>query len=69
MERLFWRIENPANCEDTDDDPVDRFREVRDEIDERIAAWLGKFHERLDRSAVAALDAPLLPSVFAVDRS
>lgn len=69
VERLFWRIENPANCEDTDDDPVDRFREVRDEIDERIAIWLKQFHERLDRPAVVALDEQPFPSVFAVDRS
>jgi arsenate reductase (thioredoxin) len=39
-ERLFWRIEDPAKCEDTADDPLERFREVRDEIDERIANWL-----------------------------
>jgi arsenate reductase len=69
MERLFWRIENPANCEDTDDDPLDRFREVRDEIDERIAAWLERFHERRDIPAVVALGEPPFPGVFAVDRS
>ncbi len=39
-ERLFWRIEDPAKCEDTPDDPLERFREIRDEIDERIADWL-----------------------------
>jgi arsenate reductase (thioredoxin) len=41
-ERHFWRIEDPTKCEDTDDDPLDRFREARDELDERIADWLSE---------------------------
>ena len=45
-ERLFWWIEDPAACEDTDDDPLDRFREIRDEIDERIAGWLSELRKR-----------------------
>jgi arsenate reductase len=51
-ERHFWRIEDPTKCEDTDDDPLDRFREVRDEIDERIAGWLTDLR---DRCAIPAL--------------
>ncbi|MEX2140889.1 MAG: arsenate reductase ArsC [Pirellulales bacterium] len=51
-ERHFWRIEDPAKCEDTEDDPLDRFREVRDEIDERIAGWLTDLR---DQSAAPTL--------------
>jgi hypothetical protein len=69
VERLFWRIEDPANCEDTDDDPLDRFRDVRDEIDERIAGWLGKLHERVDAPAIVALGETPFQSAFAVDRT
>jgi arsenate reductase len=54
VERLFWWIENPANCEDTDDDPLDRFREARDEIDERIGAWLMTLRERRELPALVA---------------
>jgi arsenate reductase len=69
VDRLFWRIENPANCEDTDDDPLDRFREVRDEIDERITGWLGKLRERVDKPAIVALGEPPIQGVFAVERA
>jgi arsenate reductase len=69
VERLFWHIEDPANCEDTDDDPLDRFREVRDEIDERLASWLGKLRERVDIPAIVALGETPFQSAFAVERS
>jgi arsenate reductase len=45
-ERQFWRIEDPAQREDTDDDPLDRLREARDEISERIGDFLTGFYER-----------------------
>lgn len=44
-ERLNWRFEDPARGEDTDDDPLDRFREVRDLIDQRIADWVCDLRE------------------------
>jgi arsenate reductase len=53
-ERLVWWIEDPARCEDTDDDPLDRFREVRDEIDERITRWLAELGERSPTPALVA---------------
>jgi arsenate reductase len=54
IERLFWWIEDPANCEDTDDDPLDRFREARDEIDERIGMWLMTLRERRELPVLVA---------------
>jgi arsenate reductase len=69
LERLFWRIEDPANCEDTDDDPVDRFREIRDEIDERISAWVSQLREKRAVPATGWWGVPAIPSVLAVDRS
>jgi arsenate reductase len=45
-ERVFWWIEDPATCEDTDDEPLDLFREARDEIDERIRAWLAELQKK-----------------------
>jgi arsenate reductase len=45
-QRLIWRFEDPARGEDTDDDPLDRFREVRDLIDQRIADWVGDPREK-----------------------
>jgi arsenate reductase len=54
VERLFWWIEDPARCEDTDDEPLDRFREARDEIDERIGGWLAGLRERRELPALVA---------------
>jgi arsenate reductase len=59
-ERLFWRIEDPARCEDTADDLLERFREIRDEIDERIADWLDS---RCCESAIALPFVPLAESL------
>jgi arsenate reductase len=53
-ERLFWRFEDPARSEDTDDDPLDRFREVRDLIDERIQGWLAELREQQATAALVA---------------
>jgi arsenate reductase len=54
VERFFWWIEDPARCEDTDDDPLDRFREARDEIDERIGCWLAGLRKRREPPVVVA---------------
>jgi arsenate reductase len=54
VERFLWWIEDPARCEDTDDDPLDRFREARDEIDERVRGWLAALRERRELPALVA---------------
>jgi arsenate reductase len=38
--RLHWAFDDPAAFEGTDEEKLRKFREVRDQIDERIRAWL-----------------------------
>jgi len=38
--RLFWDLEDPAAFEGPEEDRLSKFREVRDQIDERIRTWL-----------------------------
>jgi arsenate reductase len=47
VERLFWTFENPASTEDTDEDPLERFRDVRDQIDARIQSWVAEVRRSL----------------------
>jgi arsenate reductase len=39
-QRLHWPFEDPAAFQGTDAEQVAKFREVRDQIDRRIQAWL-----------------------------
>jgi len=39
-QRLHWAIDDPAAFDGTDAHIVDKFRQVRDEIDGRIQTWL-----------------------------
>jgi hypothetical protein len=39
-QRLHWAFDDPAAFEGTDAQILDKFRRVRDEIDDRIQAWL-----------------------------
>jgi arsenate reductase len=41
-QRFHWAFDDPAATEGTDEEKLDKFREVRDEIDERICAWLAE---------------------------
>jgi arsenate reductase len=38
--RLHWPLDDPAAFEGTDEARLDKFRQVRDEIDRRVCAWL-----------------------------
>jgi arsenate reductase len=38
--RLHWYFDDPAAFEGTDEAKLAKFREVRDEIDRRVCAWL-----------------------------
>lgn len=38
--RLYWPFDDPAAVEGTADEKLAKFREVRDQIDQRIRAWL-----------------------------
>jgi arsenate reductase (thioredoxin) len=41
-QRLHWAFDDPAAFEGTDEEKLWKFREVRDQIDERIRAWLAE---------------------------
>jgi arsenate reductase (thioredoxin) len=51
---LHWSIQNPANAKDTTQDSKQLFRQVRDEIQEKVRNFLGEIAEKLPvtRSAV-----------------
>ena len=38
--RLFWPFEDPAKFQGTDEEKLAKFREIRDQIDEKIKTWL-----------------------------
>lgn len=38
--RLFWPFDDPATTQGTEEEKLAKFREVRDEIDQRIQSWL-----------------------------
>ena len=38
--RLFWRFEDPAAFKGSEDETLEKFREIRDQIEDRIKAWL-----------------------------
>ena len=40
LEILYWPFEDPAAATGCEEEQLDRFREVRDQIDERIRSWL-----------------------------
>ena len=39
-QRMHWSFEDPAAFEGTEDEKLSKFREIRDQIDGRIKAWL-----------------------------
>ena len=38
--RLFWPFDDPAAATGTEAEQLEKFRQVRDQIDQRIQAWL-----------------------------
>ncbi len=38
--RFHWAFEDPAAFEGTEDEKLKKFREIRDQIDQRIRTWL-----------------------------
>jgi arsenate reductase len=38
--RLFWPFEDPVTFEGSEEEKLNKFREVRDQIDKRIKDWL-----------------------------
>jgi arsenate reductase len=41
-QRLFWPFEDPVAFEGTDEEKLAKFREIRDQIDQRIRQWLNE---------------------------
>lgn len=41
-QRLHWPFEDPAAFEGPEEEKLEKFREVRDQIDQRIRAWLAE---------------------------
>ena len=41
-QRLHWPFKDPASFVGPDKDKLDKFREVRDQIDQQIKAWLAE---------------------------
>jgi len=39
-ERLHWSFEDPAAFEGTDEEKLNKFREIRDEINRKVQDWL-----------------------------
>jgi arsenate reductase len=48
-QRLHWSFVDPAAFEGTDEEKLARFRQVRDQIEARVKAWLHNFKD-LDQS-------------------
>ncbi|WP_168205392.1 low molecular weight phosphatase family protein [Bythopirellula goksoeyrii] len=42
-QRLFWPFDDPAAVEASEEEQLSAFRRIRDELDERLAAWLTSF--------------------------
>lgn len=40
LSRLFWPFDDPAAATGTEEEKLEKFRQVRDQIDQRIRAWL-----------------------------
>jgi arsenate reductase len=38
--RLYWPFEDPAAFEGTEEEKLAKFREVRDQVNEKVQAWL-----------------------------
>ncbi|MBD3230305.1 MAG: arsenate reductase ArsC [Candidatus Lokiarchaeota archaeon] len=40
--RLFWPFDDPAAFQGSDEEKINKFREIRDQIDKKIKEWLKK---------------------------
>jgi arsenate reductase (thioredoxin) len=40
LNRLFWPLDDPAKFMGSEDDTLHKFREVRDQIEDKLTAWL-----------------------------
>jgi arsenate reductase len=52
-QRLFWPLDDPVEFEGAEEDKLEVFRKVRDQIEERILAWLAKMKENIDSDGLS----------------
>ncbi|MEW6380210.1 MAG: arsenate reductase ArsC [bacterium] len=43
-QRMHWPFEDPATCQGSDEEKLVKFRQVRDQIDQTISAWLKRHY-------------------------
>jgi len=43
-QRLHWSFEDPAAFEGTEEEKLEKFRAIRDQIEQRVKDWLEEFH-------------------------
>jgi arsenate reductase len=49
QERLFWPFEDPAAAQGTQEEKLRKFRQVRDQIEQRIQSWLREIRQQEDQ--------------------
>jgi arsenate reductase len=49
-QRLFWPFDDPVEFEGTEEEKLEKFREVRDQMEQRILAWLNSGGEDASRA-------------------
>jgi arsenate reductase (thioredoxin) len=45
LDRQFWPFDDPPAFQGTDEEKLNKFREVRDQIDQRIQKWLASLEK------------------------
>ncbi len=48
-QRLHWSFEDPAAFEGTDEAKLEKFRAIRDQIEQRVKDWLEVFQKNSDK--------------------
>jgi arsenate reductase len=51
--RLFWPFDDPARVEGSEEEKLAKFRDVRDQIDARIKAWLAEINVPIEGGNLA----------------
>jgi arsenate reductase len=46
-QRLYWPFEDPSTFVGSENEQLAKFREVRDQIEQRIKGWLAEVHDKL----------------------
>lgn len=42
VKKIHWSFEDPAACEGSDDEKLAKFREVRDQIEQKVRGWIAE---------------------------